>query len=102
MGQQDWEAWRTFLNFVHNFGNPEKGALKKGYLHKIVRMRQICDNFAHPSSEIQNEIQVILRKFGAQFATNLRNAPFANAPFFKLLTILAKTSRSELPAKAQN
>ena len=64
----------------------KKGALEKGYLHKLVwnrhsNLRQICDNFAHPACGVQNEIPVILHKFGAQFATNLRNAPFANAPF---------------------
>ena len=37
-------------------------------------------NFAHPSSDVRNEIPAILRKFGAQFATNLRNAPLANPP----------------------
>ena len=43
----------------------------------------ICDNFAHPSSHVQNEIPAILRGFGARFATNLPNGPLANAPFFK-------------------
>ena len=33
-----------------------------------------------PLFHVQNRKQVILRKFGAQFATNLRNAPLANAP----------------------
>ena len=40
----------------------------------------ICDNFAHPSSDVRNEIPAILRKFGAQCATNLHNAPLANPP----------------------
>ena len=66
--------------------------MEKGYLHKIVRnkfsnSRQICDNFAHPSSDVRNEIPAILCKFGAQFATNLRNAPLANAPFSGFLIL---------------
>ena len=70
--------------------NSEKGALEKGYLHKIVRnwlsnSRQIWNNFAHPSSDVRNEIPAILRKFGAQF--DLRNAPFANAPFSGFLIV---------------
>ena len=44
-------------------------------------LRQICHNFAQTSSDVQNEIRAILLKLGAQFATNLRNAPLANAPF---------------------
>ena len=87
------------------FRNLEKGALEKGYLHKIVRnwlsnFRQICDNFAHPSSGVWNEICATLRKLGAQFATNLRNAPFMNAPFSGFLIILWVRKKSrKLPAE---
>ena len=63
-----------------------------GYLHKIVRaglsnLGQIFDNFAHPSSDARNEIPAILRQFGAQFATNLRNAPPRERPLLSLLRI---------------
>ena len=54
----------------------EKGALEKGYLHKIVRnwlsnSRQICDNFARPFSDVRNEIPAILHKFVAQKSPSL-------------------------------
>ena len=44
-------------------------------------MRRIRDNFAHFACDVRNEMPAILRRFGAQSAANLRNAPLANAPF---------------------
>ena len=35
----------------------------------------ICDNFAHPSCDVRNEIPSMLRKFGAQFAANIVQRP---------------------------
>ena len=80
--------------------NSTKGTLEKGYLQKMVpnqlsNSRHICDNFAHPSSDVRNEIPAILRKFGVQFATNLRNAPFANAPFSGFLIFFAPRSTNQ-------
>ena len=67
-------------------GNLEKRALEMGYLYKAVRnCFLICDDFAQLSSDVRNRMHAILRKFGAQFATNLRNAPLANAPFSEFL-----------------
>ena len=43
-------------------------------------------------------IPVILRKFGAQFATSLRNAPLANAPFSGFLNMVVL----DLPLLALN
>ena len=81
---------------VRNF---RKGALEKGYLHKMIRnclsnSRPSCNNFAHPSSDVRNEIPAISLKFGAQFATSLRNAPFTNAPFSGFLTLFRARQRS--------
>ena len=49
----------------------------------ISNLRQICNNFAHPSFDVQNKIHAILCRIGAQFATNLRNARplLGDAPF---------------------
>ena len=57
--------------------------MEKGYLHKIVRnllskSRQICDNLAHPSSDVRNEIPAILRKFA--ICDKFAQSPLANAP----------------------
>ena len=88
-------------NFWGSLANQkfQEGALEKGYLHKIVRnqlsnSRQIiCDNFAHPCSDVRYEIQAILRKFGAQFATNFCATPPGERP---LLGISEQTSREPL------
>ena len=69
-------TWQTAM-----IRDSEKGALEKGYLHKIVRnwlsnSRQICDNFAQPFPDARNEIPAILQKFGAQSAQRpLRERP---------------------------
>ena len=57
-----YQGERTWARTI--FRNLEKEALEKGYLHKIVRnwlsnSRQICDNFAHPSSDVRNEMPAI-------------------------------------------
>ena len=76
-----------------------RGHWKRGICIKLSEIDfQICDNFAHPSSDVRNEVPTILRNFGAQFATDLRNAPVANAPFSGCLTkskhdIMNRTSR---------
>ena len=62
-------SWATL-----KFRNSEKGALEKGYLHKIVQkilsnLGQFCGHVNH--CDVQDETPAILRKFGAQFATNL-------------------------------
>ena len=59
--------------------NSEKGVLEKGYLHKIVRnwfsnLQQICDNFAHHSSDVRNEIHAKLRHKFAQEHPRLENS----------------------------
>ena len=48
---------------------------------------QICDKFATilRTLPLMYEAKCQLRKFGAQFATNLHNAPLVNAPFSGLL-----------------
>ena len=71
-----------------------KGHRKRGIC--LSNSRQICDNLAHPPSDARNEIPATLRSFGAQFATNLRNAPFANAP---LLGISDWRPRDSSPPK---
>ena len=59
-----------------------RGHWKRGICRKSSEIDfRICDNFAQPSCDVRNEIAIILPKFGAQFATNLRNTPLANAPF---------------------
>ena len=67
---------------VRNF---RKGAPEKGYLHKIVRnwlsnSRQICDNFAHPSSDVRNEIPAILRKFWRAICDKFARTPRSRTP----------------------
>ena len=59
-----------------------RGHWKRGICIKWskIDLRQICDNFAHPSCDVRNEMQDILLKSSAQFATNLHNAPLAKAP----------------------
>ena len=71
------EKWAKFI-WTFRFG-PFFGLVCRGdsWLHQIVRnwlsnSWQICNNFAHRSSDVQNETPAILPKFGAQFATNLR------------------------------
>ena len=61
------------------------GQCKRGFSINLSEVDSwICDNFVHPSCDVQNvEIPAILRTCGAQFATNLRDAPLANAPFFQ-------------------
>ena len=55
------------------------GALEKGCLYKIVQIIfRIYDNVAHPSCDVR---PAILCKWDAKVATNLHNAPIANAPF---------------------
>ena len=54
-------------------------------LHKIVRnrlsnVRQICDNYAHPSYDVRNEIRSIFRKLSGQFAAHLRQPPPSRTP----------------------
>ena len=61
------------------------GHWKRGICRKLSELYfRICAinlRQSHPSCVARNEIPAILRKFGVQFATNLRNAPFTNAPF---------------------
>ena len=66
-----------------------RGHWKRGICIKLseidLHSRQVCNHLVHPSSHAHNEIPAILRDFGAQFATHLRNAPLANVPFSKSL-----------------
>ena len=48
--------------------------IKLSEIH-FFNLRQICDNFLDPSSDTQNEIHALLRKFGVQFATTFQRAP---------------------------
>ena len=79
---------------VQNSQQFGEGGIGKGVLAEncpkltltfATNMRQICDDFAHPSSDLRNEMHAIVRKFGAQSTTNLHNAPLANAPFSEFL-----------------
>ena len=46
-----------------------RGHRKRDICTKLSEINfQICDNFAHLSSDVRNEVPAILRKFGAQFA----------------------------------
>ena len=70
------------LSGTQSFRNSEKEALEKGYLHKIVRIDfQICDNFAHPSSDARSGNTGNLAQIWRATCDKFAQPPFANAPF---------------------
>ena len=68
--------------------------------------QQICDNFAHPSSDVRNEIPAILRKICAQSVTNPpppSGFPKTGvSPPRKLAQELLPTNSDKVPSKSDN
>ena len=87
-----------------NLKNSRRGHWKRGICIKLSEMDfPIRDKFTTILRTLplmyETKYPAILRKFGAQFATNLRNAPLANAPFsgFLIQCFVAVTIRLRLP-----
>ena len=76
------------MDFPHKLGHRKRGICIKTSENCIL----VCDNFAHLSSDVPNEIPAILRKFGAQFAPNLRNSPLPKTPLLRTSDFLPPLS----------